>query len=137
MAGGDTPGSDLVDALDGRDQARAQLAAIRHALDGTGHVAPGDYAWSPELERVRKMRRLLNLPEVDRDRRPADHGGWVMPLVPLTIEERATAAKNKLRPYEWAALRDVVAAWLNRQRVLGLISDEGVRVVERLMREIG
>lgn len=54
-------------ALDDRDRARAQLAAIRQALDGSaGHVAPGDYAWSPELDRVRRMRRLLNLPEVIR-----------------------------------------------------------------------
>ena len=59
------------------------------------------------------------------------------PLMPLTIEERALQAQDKLRPHEWAALRDCVEAWLSRQQVLGLISDEGVRVVERLMREIG
>lgn len=47
-------------ALDDRDRARAQLAAIRHALDGLCNVSPGDYAWSPELARVRALQLLAH-----------------------------------------------------------------------------
>lgn len=52
-----------------------------------------------------------------------------------TAEERV-AAMGELNAKQRAALRDRLTVWLDRKRVLGLVRDDTVRVVEQLIREM-
>jgi hypothetical protein len=47
-----------------RDLLRARMQAIGLALKGEGGVGEGDYAWTPALDEARKLRALLNTPEL-------------------------------------------------------------------------
>lgn len=46
-------------------------------------------------------------------------------------------AQQALEPDDESSFEDLATAWLDRQRILGLISDEGVRTVEKLIAEVG